>query len=288
MPDFTTILPGQHYSRPALARLWGYASHHALSRGVVTPRGTNQLILFVTREKQDCLTQYADHIEEDILFWEGEQGHGNDERIVAGKDSVYLFYRERHHSDFEYKGRVRLMSHALYRDRPSKFSFLLLDSRRTIERVLAEIRADYGIEHTEKQALIKARIGQGLYRQRALELWQSCSVTGFTEQPVLIASHIKPWKRCDNHDRLNPFNSLVLVPTLDRLFDRGYIGFEHSGRILLSQKISRQDWSRIGIDTAVRLRAVPEATRDFLSYHQEYVFDLAPAAAKGQGCDIVE
>lgn len=38
--------------------------------------------MFVTRDKQQALTQYRDDLSEDLLFWEGEQGHGNDQRII--------------------------------------------------------------------------------------------------------------------------------------------------------------------------------------------------------------
>lgn len=46
------------YSRNDLAKEWGYNGTQGLSRGVVTPSGTNHIILFVTREKQDGYEQY--------------------------------------------------------------------------------------------------------------------------------------------------------------------------------------------------------------------------------------
>ena len=73
---------------------------------------------------------------------------------------------------------------------------------------------------------------------------------------------------------MNPYNSLLLVPTIDKLFDRGYLGFEPSGRILLSSKIRGDDWNRVGISTETRLRTVPDETKRYLQYHSEYIFDL--------------
>ena len=61
---------GASYDRPTLARLWGHAGHQAFSRGVFTPVNTNLIFLFVTREKQSCLTQYQDFLDGDLLFWE--------------------------------------------------------------------------------------------------------------------------------------------------------------------------------------------------------------------------
>jgi predicted restriction endonuclease len=99
-------------------------------------------------------------------------------------------------------------------------------------------------------------------------------VTGFSKSNVLIASHIKPWKVSSNQERINPYNSLLLVPTLDKLFDNGYIGFESNGKIMLSNKIDQQDWDRINVSTDLRLREVPSETKEYLGYHCEYIYDL--------------
>ena len=276
MVDFSSLIIGHKYSRPFLANLWGYESHHAFSRGVFTPRDKNIIVFFITKDKQESLTQYEDHIDSDILFWEGEKQHGSDSRIVSKKDIIHVFYRKIHHSDFIYEGRASLRSYMLFSDRPSKFTFDLIDKKIEIEDMVAEVRAKYGVSETEKDAIIKSRVGQGLYRERAIDLWKTCSVTGFTKKPVLIASHIKPWKVSDNEERLDPFNSLLLVPTLDKLFDKGYIGFEQNGSIVLSNKVEQDDWNRIGISTRTRLRDVPSESKTFLEYHSEYIFDLVP------------
>lgn len=274
--DLSHLSVGKEYDRPTLAKLWGYESFHAISRGVFSPQGQNILIFFITREKQDTLTQYEDHIDADILFWEGEKGHGSDKRIVEGGDQIHVFYRDRHHKSFTYRGRAMLRSYLIFSDRPSKFTFELIDQKYEIADIVADVRAQYGIQETEKEAIIKSRIGQGIYRNKAIELWKTCSVTGFSKDNILIASHIKPWKLSNNEERLNPYNSLLLVPTLDKLFDNGYIGFESNGDIKLSNKVSQSDWGKIGVNSSLRLRYVPSETQRFLKYHSEYIYDLAP------------
>ena len=140
--------------------------------------------------------------------------------------------------------------------------------------MVAEVQAKYDITDTEKEAIIKSRIGQGAYRNRALELWKCCSVTGFSKEKILIASHIKPWKLSTNQERIDPYNSLLLVPTLDKLFDCGYIGFENNGKIMLSNKSTP---ARLEQNTKeLHLRNVPHETKKFLNYHSEYIFDLLP------------
>jgi putative restriction endonuclease len=274
MIEFTDIIIGKEYDRPTLAAMWGYQTFHAISRGVVTPRGQKLIVLFVTKEKQETLTQYEDHIDLDILFWEGEKEHRSDARIVSRKDLIHVFFRERHHSSFVYVGQADLRTYKLYADRPSKFSFQLIDRAVSDESIVEEVQQTYGLTETEKEAIIKSRRGQGLYRSRALELWKSCSLSGFSKQTILVASHIKPWKVSTNEERLNPHNSLLLVPTLDKLFDKGYVGFAPGGNIMLSDKIEQNDWRKIGLDSSARLRTVPPGTKEFLIYHREYIFDL--------------
>ncbi len=272
--DFSSFVIGKEYDRPTLASLWGYESFHAISKGVVTPKGKDFIILFITKEKQESLTQYEDHIEQDILFWEGESGHGSDKRIISKRDIIYVFFREKHHSNFIYEGRADLRGHKLFHDRPSRFTFHLIDKVVTQQILVEEIRMSYGLSETEKQAIIKSRRGQGIYRTNSIKLWKTCSVTGFTKANILIASHVKPWKVSSNNERIDHFNSLLLVPSLDKMFDKGYIGFQPNGKILISEKIKSNDLKRIGISTDLKLRQVPEETKNYLQYHCEYRFDL--------------
>jgi hypothetical protein len=126
MVSFAEIVVGQSYSRPQLAAMWGYASHEALSRGVVTPKEDNKIILFVTREKQVSAEQYEDELVDHILLWEGPNDHFAEDRMLeAGRtgDQVHLFYRERHHSDFTYIGQLSLYCCERLTDGPSRFVF---------------------------------------------------------------------------------------------------------------------------------------------------------------------
>ena len=274
MLDFSSLIVGSEYDRPYLAKLWGYEAYNAISRGVVTPKGERNIILFITREKQEHLTQYEDHIEQDILFWEGEEKHGSDQRIVTRGDTIRVFFRERHHSPFIYEGRAALMAYRLFSDRPSKFTFHLVDRQVSEVSIVEDVRMSYQLSATEKEAIIKSRRGQGLYRTNCIHVWKTCSVTGFTKANILIASHIKPWKVSTNIERIDGFNSLLLLPSLDKLFDKGYIGFENNGRILVSEDLSRPDLERIGVSRDLRLRQIPTETVAYLDYHREYRFDI--------------
>lgn len=127
--SFAQIAVGGSYSRQELAELWGYASIHALARGVVTPKDDNKIILFVTREKQSGAEQYENELSEGALRWEGPTDHFAEERRLGpatSGDEIHLFFRERHHSDFGYYGRLEVARCDRYTDRPSRFVFRVL------------------------------------------------------------------------------------------------------------------------------------------------------------------
>ena len=129
-PWFADLTVGEEYTRPDLAEIWGYQSHHAIGRGIITPASQELIILFVTIEKQDHQTQYDDKLVGHHLFMEGEKEHQNDQRLVRAEtngEQIHLFFRDRHHQPFIYKGRVRLEKFELKEDQPSQFEFLLLD-----------------------------------------------------------------------------------------------------------------------------------------------------------------
>lgn len=123
-----SLVIGQEYDRPFLANLWGYRDWHAIGRGIVTPKGHDLIILFVTQDKQESLTQYEDGFVGSQLVMEGEIGHKTDKRIIeskSGSDCIYLFFRMRHHMPFTYYGEVFLESYRLRSTEPSIFYFNL-------------------------------------------------------------------------------------------------------------------------------------------------------------------
>jgi hypothetical protein len=89
---------------------------------------------------------------------------------------------------------------------------------------------------TEVVQLIKARRGQGVFRQRVGDIDARCRVTGVDALEYLRASHIKPWRKCDDREKLDGNNGLMLAPHVDLLFDSGFISFENDGSLIISSK----------------------------------------------------
>lgn len=126
-------------------------------------------------------------------------------------------------------------------------------------------------KRTEIETLIKARQGQGRFRQKLLKLYPICPLTDLDIQSLLIASHIKPWSVCNNNERLDPFNGLMLAPNIDRLFDKGLITFDPDGTIKISPKIDPENQERLGISRDMKLKIEPESEKYF-EYHRNHVF----------------
>lgn len=274
MLDLSGIQIGKKFDRPWLAAEWGFAGHEAISKGVFCPKGGGQIILFVTRIKQKGFEQFNDYISGEYLFWEGESKHGHDERIVraGGNEEIHLFYREIHHSSFEYKGLVELIDHNLQADRPSKFVFRLFHDLSARDDLRMHQREISILPETERESVIKARIGQGIFRKQLLEMWDGCAVTGVKLPDLLRASHIKPWRNSTNPERINRYNGLLLLPQYDHLFDKGFISFDDEGQLLRSPALDRIPISQLGISATDRLRGLSDKHLAFLHYHRDEMF----------------
>lgn len=131
------------------------------------------------------------------------------------------------------------------------------------------IQDDNSIAETEKEAIIRARIGQGLFRNRLLSYWAGCSITGCKLTNILIASHIKPWRNSNNSERLDVFNGLLLTPNYDKLFDLGFISFGNNGEIIFSKEFPKSERQLLGIDNRTHLIFVNERHFQYLKFHRE-------------------
>ena len=125
---------------------------------------------------------------------------------------------------------------------------------------------------TEREAIHKIRIGQSVFRERLIRLWEKCSVTGCSDTELLIASHIKPWAHCENDERLDVYNGLLLSPNIDRCFDKGYVSFDDDGKILISKKLNQENAELLGIQGQMKLSQIDESHRKYLAYHRSNIF----------------
>lgn len=136
------------------------------------------------------------------------------------------------------------------------------------------LRADLHIPPTEKQQLIKARRGQGLYRTRLDAIETTCRLTGLVEHRHLRASHIKPWRLSTNAEKLDGNNGLLLSPHIDHLFDQGFISFTDSSDILVSSRLDPEVLRRWNIDPAKHVGTFNTKQCEYLAFHRRNIFRL--------------
>ena len=149
-------------------------------------------------------------------------------------------------------------------------SYLADITAEDIQEDITDILDDPTIDKTEKATLVNARVGQGKFRHLLIDHWQGCALTGFGNTRLLVASHIKPWKSSNNQERLDPFNGLLLLPNLDKVFDLGYITFAASGGVMISKEL--ENAALLGVKPGMVIR-IGDGHREYMEYHREMVFE---------------
>lgn len=128
---------------------------------------------------------------------------------------------------------------------------------------------------TEREAMIKARVGQGQFRQALIARWHGCAVTGCAAFDILVASHIKPWSKClTPSERLGAANGLLLTPNFDKLFDAGLLTFDENYRIRVSSQLKSAAAIALHVDKNLKLssKGVGKDLLPFFAWHGEEVF----------------
>lgn len=139
---------------------------------------------------------------------------------------------------------------------------------------IENLQKDKKLTETEKETLIKARKGQGLFRDKLKEKYNNrCIITDINISQVLIASHIKPWAVSNNEERLSVDNGLLLSATFDRLFDSGLITFKKDGTILISNLISKENIEKLHLKEGKIYDIKYNPSMDkYLNYHNDVIY----------------
>lgn len=187
--------------------------------------------------------------------------------LLAEKITKLQIFKERNTS-----------GHHMYSSALLKYSQYLANSpSNAIENDIDSIIDSDVLDVTEKAAFIKARLGQGHFRGKLINYWKACSVSGFPDVNLLVASHIKPWAVSDNVERTDVFNGLLLLPNLDRAFDLGYITFDDAGHIVISKALGNPELAGISKDMHIKL---VDRHKTYMDYHRQHVF--AKTSGKNQ------
>ena len=166
----------------------------------------------------------------------------------------------------------------MYSNGLKQFRYFILDTIDTIDikeiEIVESIKTDKTISETERTALVKSRVGQGIFKQSLIKKYNGkCIVTGIDLSKLLIGSHIKPWVNSNNEQRLSSENGLLLSANFDKLFDSGLITFKNDGTLVSSSFINEQNKTKLGLNNQIKvdLKASQEMLAN-LEYHRDVIF----------------
>lgn len=131
------------------------------------------------------------------------------------------------------------------------------------------------LSDSELYQLQKSRKKQGEFRKNVLKLIDHCPITGVRQKDLLIASHIKPWSRCETlYERLDGNNGLPLAPNIDRLFDKGLITFSDSGELIVSSLLDPTVITSWGLTWAIGEKVIEVGfpRGKYLDFHRQKIF----------------
>lgn len=159
----------------------------------------------------------------------------------------------------------------------SDFS-LVLSSLRRYENESLKIESsptvtNIKLTETEKEQVIKSRVGQSAFKKELLLSEKKCNLCGVSDERFLIASHIKPWSKSDHQERLDVNNGLLLCPNHDSLFDKGYISFGDDGAIMISETLDEATRVFLNINESMSIM-VSEKRQEFIKWHRENMFKV--------------
>lgn len=132
---------------------------------------------------------------------------------------------------------------------------------------------------TEIERTVRARRVQGFFRSAVLTSYEfRCALSDIAIPELLNASHIIPWNT-NTERRADPRNGIALNALYDRAFDRGFITFDDSLRLVVSSRLKEGKLSELqkenflcieGKRLRIPYRFNPDP--DALAYHREKVF----------------
>ncbi|MFP9128554.1 HNH endonuclease [Niallia sp. BSM11] len=124
------------------------------------------------------------------------------------------------------------------------------------------------LDKTEKETIIKSRIGHSAFKKALFVTEQKCRICGMKDERFLIASHIKPWSESNNQERLDVHNGLLLCPNHDALFDKMYITFDETGNIMVKQSLDEATKILLNINERMHIN-MNEQQQNYMNWHRE-------------------
>jgi hypothetical protein len=142
-----------------------------------------------------------------------------------------------------------------------------------LESIVTITPEQIAVTETEKEQVIKSRIGQSTFKKELINIERKCRLCGVSDERFLVASHIKPWSKSNNQERLDVNNGLLLCPNHDSLFDKGFISFDEDGIIMISERLGETTKVFININETMSIR-MNRGQKQYMKWHRENMFKI--------------
>lgn len=131
------------------------------------------------------------------------------------------------------------------------------------------------------QANVKTRIGQQFFSKSVKAQYNNkCCITEIEYADILEAAHIKPWKDCNETEKVELDNGLCLNSFHHKLFDSGLISFDKEYRLVISRKVEYMKMDEITKTWIMSYKTkqinLPDRNQpriDFIEYHNRIFND---------------
>jgi hypothetical protein len=298
---------GNPYSKKDLSVIFDEKGLLSSREGIFSSNTLNSYLFFVdlVKEGKEDRFHFNDYFDGDVFHWDSQTTqHINTPRIqkIINKElPILLFTRiypkiKSQTQPFIFCGRLEYIEHDENTSKPVHIVYQSLDYDETtknqslveiynwkpemigksstnnvylVKKSLSRPKSEQKKpNYTERKGLVTSRVGQGWYRQEILKKWNNkCSITGCSITEILISSHIKGWSECNEDERLDPDNGILLSPNIDSLFDKHLISFDDDGSILISDKVSKENLEILGISNSIKLE-VDNGMKKYLQHHR--------------------
>lgn len=305
--SFNSLVVGKKYSKKDLSEIFDNPNIRIIREGIYN-LNDSESFFFVDLEKKgkEEKFHFDDYFQEDYFHWDSQTTqHINTpkiQEIVNGQRTPHLMIRitpkiKNVTQPFIYCGRLRYIEHEKETSKPVHIVFQNIDfqddtdneelleiyswkpnkigkttkSKITKRGVISKERViNYKKPNTtERSGLVTSRVGQGYYRQMIREKWNyKCPVTGCDVLNILISSHIVSWSECNDDERLDVENGILLSPNVDALFDKHFISFTNNGKLVLSNRINEEKLVALGIPSDAVI-PISEGMKKYLDKHRD-------------------
>lgn len=275
--------------------------------GISTPPASPFIFIFTGEAGK--AHGYSDFWEtEDIFHYYGE-GQEGDMRYVAGNRAVLrhdvngkrllLFQAMGHGRPVRFLGEMKLLDTYEQEGVPATrgperkaivFRLTPVEQEAPVKLSVFDSGSATAMADTVAIQTVEVRKKQTLFRRRLVTIEKECRLTGVRDLRFVRASHIKPWAACDSGDeRTDGHNGLLLTPTADHLFDRGWITFDPDGRLRASDNLPSEVTGQIGLNLrSGRLCGTFHSQQQaYLDYHRASIFQKRYAQEENARDDLL-